>query len=178
MYRVFIYLFFISALGSCAKDIGKTQAGLQNIYLAINDDQLEEANELLVEENRLSTSPLESDGYTKELYGQVHVLETITIGDYDQLIIYKLEKHERNRGIQQRMASQDFKELQKSGQVKSVNKDSGVIVYSERRLAFQVKMDDGEYRYIIDPTSKALNRHFPNKIKEVQQLIQKYFPKG
>ncbi|MCB9263594.1 MAG: hypothetical protein H6558_01065 [Lewinellaceae bacterium] len=178
MYRLLTFLLFISALSSCSRNQGKTQRGLQSIYLAINEGNLDEANELLVAENQLTSSPLESDGYTKELYGQVHVLETKTIGDDNQMIVYKLEKHERNRGIQRRMLSEDFKERQKAGEVKSVNEDSGIIVYTVRRIAFEVKTDDGEYRYIIDPTEKALNVHFPNKRKEVQQLIDKYFPKG
>lgn len=178
MYRILFLFLFISALSSCSRDSGKTQGDLQRIYLAINDGKLEEANELLVPENKLSTSPLESDGYTKELYGQVHVLETIAIGDDDQMIIYKLEKHERNRGIQRRMDSEDFKKRQAAGEVKSINEESGVIVYTVRRMAFEVKAGDGEYRYIIDPTEKALNVHFPNKRKEVQMLMEKYFPKG
>lgn len=178
MYRTLVLLLFISALGSCSRDQGKTQADLQRIYLAINDGNLDDANELLVAENQLTSSPLESDGYTKELYGQVHVLETITIGDDGQMIIYKLEKHERNRGIQRRMDSEDFKERQKAGEVKSVNEESGVIVYTVRSMAFEVKTGDGEYRYIIDPTEKALNVHFLNKRREVRQLMEKYFPKG
>ncbi len=178
MHRIFILLLFIGALSSCARERGKTQRDLQKIYLAINEGNLDEANELLVAENKLATSPLASDGYTKELYGQVHVLETKTIGDDNQMIIYKLEKHERNRGIQRRMMSEDFKERRAAGEVKSVDEDSGIIVYTVRRVAFEVKTDNGEYRYIIDPTEKALNVHFPNKRKEVQMLMEKYFPKG
>ena len=178
MYRLLTFLLFISALSSCSRNQGKTQRGLQSIYLAINEGNLDEANELLVAENQLTSSPLESDGYTKELYGQVHVLETIAIGDDDQMIIYKLEKHERNRGIQRRMDSEDFKKRQAAGEVKSINEESGVIVYTVRRMAFEVKAGDGEYRYIIDPTEKALNVHFPNKRKEVERLVAKYFPQG
>ncbi|MCO6477291.1 MAG: hypothetical protein J5I94_11750 [Phaeodactylibacter sp.] len=178
MHRILILLVFIGLLSSCARDRGKTQRDLQKIYLAINEGNLDEANELLVAENKLATSPLESDGYTKELYGQVHVLETKTIGDDNQMIVYKLEKHERNRGIQRRMMSEDFKERRAAGEVKSVDEDSGIIVYTVRRAAFEVKTDNGEYRYIIDPTEKALNVHFPNKRKEVQQLMEKYFPEG
>ncbi|MCB0557842.1 MAG: hypothetical protein H6573_14650 [Lewinellaceae bacterium] len=177
MYRIIILFLFIGALSSCSRDKGKTQGDLQRIYLAINEGQLEQANDMLVPENKLSASPLESDGYTKELYGQVHVLETVSIGD-DEMIIYKLEKHERNRGVLRRMDSEDFKERRAAGEVKSVNEDSGIIVYTERQMAFRVKMADGEYRYIIDPTEKALNVHFPNKRKEVERLVAKYFPQG
>lgn len=178
MYRIIIFsLFAASLFSSCSKDSGKTQADLQNIYLSINDGQIDRANELLVPENKLSISPLASDGYTKELYGQVHVLNTISIGD-DEMIIYKLEKHERNRGVLRRMDSEDFKERRAAGEVKSVNEDSGIIVYTERQMAFRVKIADGEYRYIIDPTEKALNVHFPNKRKEVERLMEKYFPQG
>ena len=177
MYRIYILFLFIAALSSCSRDKGKTQGDLQRIYLAINEGQMDKVNDMLVPENKLSVSPLESDGYTKELYGQVHVLESISIGD-DEMVIYKLEKHERNRGVQRRMDSEDFKERREAGEVKSVNEDSGVIVYSERQMAFRVKMADGEYRYIIDPTDKALNVHFPKKRKEVEQLIEKYFPGG
>ena len=176
MYRIIILLIFIGALSNCSRNKGKTQGDLQRIYLAINEGQLDKVNEMLVPENKLSTSPLESDGYTKELYGQVHVLESISIGD-DEMIIYKLEKHERNRGVLRRMGTEDFKERQDAGEVKSVNEESGVIVYTERQMAFRVKVANNEYRYIIDPTDKALNVHFPNKRKEVEQLIDKYFPK-
>ena len=86
MYRIIILFLFIGALSSCSRDKGKTQGDLQRIYLAINEGQLEQANDMLVPENKLSASPLESDGYTKELYGQVHVLETVSIGD-DEMII-------------------------------------------------------------------------------------------
>lgn len=178
MYRIYIFFLLIGLFSSCARDKGKTQGDLQRIYLAINEGRLDEANELLVAENKLAASPLESDGYTKELYGQVHVLETKTIGDDSQMIIYKLEKHERNRGIQRRMMTEDFKERRAAGEVKSVDEDSGIIVYTVRRMAFEVKTDNGEYRYIIDPTDKALNVHFPNKRKEVQMLMEKYFPEG
>ncbi|MCB9296889.1 MAG: hypothetical protein H6559_27790 [Lewinellaceae bacterium] len=177
MYRIVVLLLFTSALSSCSRDTGKTQADLQRIYLAINDGNLDKANEILVPENRLSATPLESDGYTKELYGQVHVLETVSIGD-DEMIIFKLEKHEKNRGVLRRMDSEEFKEKRAAGEVKSVNEDSGIIVYTERQMAFRVKMADGEYRYIIDPTEKALNVHFPNKRKEVERLVAKYFPAG
>ena len=176
MYRIIILLIFIGAVSSCSRNKGMTQGHLQRIYLAINEGQLDKVNEMLVPENKLSTSPLESDGYTKELYGQVHVLESISIGD-DEMIIYKLEKHERNRGVLRRMGTEDFKERQDAGEVKSVNEESGVIVYTERQMAFRVKVANNEYRYIIDPTDKALNIHFPNKRKEVEQLIDKYFPK-
>ena len=115
MYRIIILLIFIGALSNCSRNKGKTQGDLQRIYLAINEGLLDKVNEMLVPENKLSTSPLESDGYTKELYGQVHVLESISIGD-DEMVIYKLEKHERNRGVIRRMGTEDFKERQEAGE--------------------------------------------------------------
>ena len=120
MYRIIILFLFIGALSSCSRNKGKTQGDLQRIYLAINEGQLDKVNDMLVPENKLSASPLESDGYTKELYGQVHVLESISIGD-DEMVIYKLEKHERNRGVIRRMGTEDFKERQEAGEPASAD---------------------------------------------------------
>lgn len=178
MYRIALFFLFIGALGSCGRDTGKIQAELQTIYLAINEGELDKANDMLVADNKISRTPLESDSHTKELYGQVHILETHAIGDNNQMIIYKLEKHERSRGVQRRMGSEDFQERKDAGEVKSVNEDSGIIIFTERQMAFRVKMADGGYRYIIDPTEKAINVHFPNNRKEVERLIGKYFPQG
>jgi hypothetical protein len=169
-------LFFACLLGlmsSCTQDTGKTQAGLQKIYTALNDGNLQAANSRLAEVNQLEESPLKSDGYTKELYGQVHLLETHELGD-SELIIYKLEKHERIRKVNERLNSADFKARQAAGEVKSIDEENGIIVFSERKYAFKVN-ENGEERYIIEPDEAAMQEHFPNNKDKVQAFVQKHF---
>ncbi len=175
---IITFVLLATLLSSCAPDTGKIQADLQRIYMAINDEEFAQANEKLVGANQLSQSPLQSSGYVKELYGQVNILETYPIGDDAEMIIYRLETHERHRQMQRRMKSEEFQERQRSGQVISVDEEKGITVFTLRKLAFRVKGADGEYRYIIQPTNEALQAHFSNKMGKVQQLIDKHYREG
>ena len=174
MKKLILFALLAGIMSSCAEDTGKTQAALQNIYSAISDGNLNEANAKLASTNQLNESPLVSDGYTKELYGQVHVMETYPIGTEDELIIYKLEKHERNRMMQRKLDSDEFKKKKAAGQIKSIDEENGIIVYSERKYAFKV-MEEGDAKYVIRPTSKDMNAHFSKNKDKVQALVRKHF---
>lgn len=156
------------------KEDGLTQSALQSIYSSISEGDLATANQKLASVNQLKASPLISNGHTKELYGQVHLLETHTIGGGGELLIYKVETHERNRGIQQRLASEDFQSRRAAGEVKSINEETGIIVFSERKYGFKVS-EDGEDRYVIFPDGKAMEAYFPKNGEKVQNLIQQKF---
>jgi len=173
MNKVLFFALLLGLMSSCTEDTGKTQAGLQKVYSAISDGNLEAANKKLVAANQLSESPLRSDQFTKEVYGQVHLLERHSIGDAE-LIIYKLETHERSRKMQERLNSEDFKARRAAGEVKTVNEESGIIVFSERKYAFKV-IENGEELYIIQPTDAALQAHFPENKEKVQSFVQKHF---
>ena len=173
MKKLFLLLSIPIFLHSCIKDTGKTQAALQNIYTAISEGNLATANQKLASVNQLNQSPLTSDGYTKQLYGQVYILETVSLGGEKELIIYKLEEHERVRMVNKTLNSETHKARKAAGEVKSVDEENGIIVYSTSKYAFKVN-EDGEEKYIITPSEKAMNTFFPKNKDKVLKLVQKH----
>jgi hypothetical protein len=173
MKKLFLLLSLPFFLQACIKDTGKTQAALQNIYNAISEGNLDIANKKLASVNQLDKTPLTSDGYTKQLYGQLYILETVSLGGGKELIIYKLEEHERVRLFNKTLNSETHKARKAAGEVKSVDEENRIIVYSTRKYAFKVK-ENGEERYIIKPTDKAMNTFFPKNKDKVLKLVQKH----
>ncbi|MEQ8704443.1 MAG: hypothetical protein RIC19_11010 [Phaeodactylibacter sp.] len=171
--KYFFFLLTALLLHNCnSTDSGKVQSELQRIYSGISDGNLEEVNEKLVSENALTTYPLANNGSARAIYGQVRVIESQPIGSTAELIVYQVEVHEKNRRIINRLNSKGYKEMEKAGQIRSVDKESGIVVYVERKVAFRLKGD--QTRYIIDPTKEAISRYFENQEQEVRALIAQY----
>lgn len=169
------FLFLLPALllyGCGSTNSGKVQSELQRIYSAITDGNLEEVNEKLVPENSLTEYPLANNGSARAIYGQVRVIESQSIGNTAELVVYQVEVHEKNRRIINRINSKGYKEMEKAGRIRSVDKESGVVVYVERKVAFRLKGD--QPRYIIDPTNKIISQYFEDREQEVKKLIARY----
>ena len=62
--------------------------------------------------------------------------------------------------------------MEKAGQIRSVDKESGVVVYVERKVA--IRMKGKEPQYIIDPRPEVISRHFDTREQEVKQLLAQY----
>jgi hypothetical protein len=135
---LFLALTLSLLTAACKKDTGLTQAGLQNIYSALSEDDFDAANKNLVEANHITSSPLISDAYTKQLYGQLYILNTIEIGEDKELVIYQLEEHERSRKITQRLKSDEYLKRKANGEVKTVDEENGIIVFTKKKYAFKV----------------------------------------
>lgn len=170
------YSFFLLAtlfLHSCSStNSGKVQSELQRIYSAISDGNLEQANEKLVAENALADYPLANNGSARALYGQVRVIESTPVGSKAEVIVYQVEVHEKNRRIINRLNSKGYKEMEKQGQIRSVDKDSGIVVYVERKVAIRLKGQ--QPKYIINPTPEVISRHFDSNEQQVKQLVAQY----
>lgn len=170
----FLTAVFLLGLTACSStDSGKVQSELQKIYSAISDEDYATANQLLVADNAIKEYPLPNDGSQKSLYGQVMVIETQPMANDAELVLYQISVHEKNRRIYNRLDSEGYKALEKSGKVRSVNKEEGVIVYAERKVAIRLK-DGGKPKYIINPTPESIELHFKNSQQEVRQLLAKY----
>lgn len=155
-------------------DTGLVQSELQKIYSSISDGNFQTANEWLVPANAITESPLAEHGGQIALFGQVRVIKTEQMGDGAEFVVYQVEIHEKNRRIYNRLDSPEYKELEKKGKIRSVNMETGVVVYAERRTAFRLLDEGDKTRYIIDPSPEALQAYLGNKTKQAQQLMTKY----
>ena len=167
----FIFLTALSLYSCSSTDSGKVQSELQRIYSGISDGNLEKVNEKLVSDNALTEYPLANNGSARAIYGQVRVIESTPISNSAELVVYQVEVHEKNRRIINRLNSKGYKEMEKAGQIRSVDKETGVVVYVERKVAVRLKGD--QPKYIIDPTPEVIKRHFEDQ-QEVEQLVDRY----
>lgn len=171
--KYFFILLTALLLHNCnSTDSGKVQSELQRIYSGITDGDLDKVNEKLVAENALTDYPLANNGSARAIYGQVRVIESTSIGNKAELVVYQVEVHEKNRRIINRINSEGYKAMEKAGKIRSVDKESGIVVYVERKVA--VRMRGEEPKYIIDPRPEVISRHFEGKEKEVRQLLAQY----
>lgn len=171
--KYFYILLAAFLLHNCnSTDSGKIQSELQRIYSGITDGDLEKVNEKLVAENALSTYPLANNGSARAIYGQVRVIESTPVGHKAELVVYQVEVHEKNRRIINRLNSEGYKAMEKAGQIRSVDKETGIVVYVERKVA--VRLKGKEPQYIIDPRPEVISRHFEEQEQKVNQLIAQY----
>ncbi len=171
--KYFFILLTALLLHNCnSTDSGRLQSELQRIYSGISDGNLEKVNEKLVAENALTDYPLANNGSARAIYGQVRVIESTPIGSKAELVVYQVEVHEKNRRIINRINSEGYKAMEKAGQIRSIDKESGVVVYVERKVA--IRMKGKEPQYIIDPRPEVISRHFDTREQEVKQLLAQY----
>ena len=162
-------------LYSCGStDSGKVQSELQRIYSGISDGNLDAVNEKLVAENSLSSYPLANNGSARAIYGQVRVIETQSLGEKAEFVVYQVEVHEKNRRIINRLNTESYKELESSGKIRSVDKETGIIVYVERKVAIRLRNQGDRPLYMIDPTPKAISQYFEKQEQKVRQLVARY----
>ena len=171
--KYFLFLLPALLLYSCGNtNSGKVQSELQRIYSGISDGDLEEVNQKLVAENALTEYPLANNGSARAIYGQIRVIESTSINSKAELVVYQVEVHEKNRRIINRINSDSYKKLEREGRIRSVDQDSGIVVYVERKVAVRIKGKDP--LYIIDPRPEVINRHFKRQGQEIMQLIERY----